>query len=330
MRTENPTAAQVDRVVRNIWERHTGQRITLNRADEFLRGWVASLKVKDGTRERYEQIVEEFLTMLGERAAFDMKAIEPAHVQAFVDRDGKLGRSGTTIVLNAKILRSAFNHAMRAGVIEKNPAGAVQLPLVINEERQPFTEGEIASLIAATKGTDWQTAILLSSEAGLRLGDAVKLQWEAVDFANGVITFIPQKTSRKGKEVKVPLSTRLHKHLDALASKAEAQTSPYVCPTLASREIGGRRGLSFEFAGIMERANVASGARKAQDKRSRQFSPKTFHSLRHAFVSRLANAGVAEDVRASLVGHADPKETERYTHLEMETRRKAVNAGRAE
>jgi len=327
LRTDNPTAAQLDRVVRSIWERHTGKKVSLNRADEFFRSWIADMKRKPGTIERYKQITEEFLKTLGERAAFDLKAIEPSHVQAFVNRDVKLGRSGTTVVLNAKILRAAFNAAIRAGFLETNPAGAVHLPDAIAEEREPFTPAEVETLLAATKKSDWHTAIMLAAFAGLRLGDAVNLKWESVDLAAGVIKFVPEKTSRKGKELKMPISGRLQKHLEALASTAGAQRQPFLCPRLAGKEIGGRAGLSAEFVALMDKANVGAESVNAKDGRTRKFSRKTFHSLRHAFVSRMANAGVSEDVRASLAGHADPKETARYSHLEMETRRAAVNAG---
>jgi integrase len=148
-----------------------------------------------------------------------------------------------------------------------------------------------------------------------------------VDLAAGIIRFVPEKTSRKGKELKMPIADRLLKHLDRLASNDSAQTSPFLCPSLAGKEIGGRAGLSAEFIALMGKANVGVETVKAKDGRARKFSRKTFHSLRHAFVSRMANAGVSEDVRASLAGHADPKETARYSHLEMETRRRAVNAG---
>lgn len=327
LRTDNTTAAQLDKVVRSMWQRYTGKRISLNRADEFLRSWVANMKRKPGTIERYKQIAEEFLTMLGERAAFDLKAIEPSHVQAFVNRDIKLGRSGTTVVLNAKILRAAFNAAIRAGYIESNPAGGVHLPDAIAEEREPFTPGEVETLLTASKGTEWATAIMLAAFAGMRLGDAANLKWEAIDLLGGVITFVPEKTSRKGKELKMPMSDRLAAYLEKLAGQTKTQASKFLCPTLAGREIGGRAGLSAEFITLMGQANVGADVITAKDGRTRKFSRKTFHSLRHAFVSRLANAGVAEDVRASLVGHADPKETARYSHLEMETRRIAVNVG---
>jgi len=51
---------------------------------------------------------------------------------------------------------------------------------------------------------------------------------------------------------------------------------------------------------------------------------KSFHSLRHFFVSGMANAGVAADVRRKLAGHADEEQTARYSHLELKTLRKAV------
>ena len=197
--------------------------------------------------------------------------------------------------MNAKILRAAFNAAIRAGLLETNPAGSLQLPDAISEERAPFTPGEIETLLKATKGSDWQTATMLAAFAGLRLGDAVSLKWDNVDLAAGTIKFVPQKTSRKGKELTIPISDRLLAHLDKLAGTAAAQKSPFVCPKLAGCEIGGRAGLSAEFIEVMGKAHVGSDSITAKDGRSRKFSRKTFHSLRHAFVSRLANAGVAED-----------------------------------
>lgn len=325
--TDNTTAAQLDKVVRGMWQRLTGKRIALNRTDEFLRGWVANMARKPGTVERYKQIVEEFITHLGPRAAFDLKAVEPAQVQSFVAKDVAMGRSGTTVVLNAKILRAVFNAAVRGGFMESNPAGALQLPDAISEEREPFTAGEVETILQATKGTDWHTAIMLGAFAALRIGDAANLTWESVDLAKGELKFIPQKTSRKGKTLIVPIHKRLLKHLEHLAGTDAAQTSKFVCPNLAGREIGGRAGLSAEFVAIMAKANVESVSRKARDGRTRKFSSKTFHSLRHSFISRLANAGIAVDVRAALAGHANPRETDRYSHLGMDLRRKAVNSG---
>ena len=329
MRTENPTAAQVDRVVRDLWERHTGKRIALNRTDEFFRAWVANKKLKPKSLVRYNQVIDEFLVQLGERAAFDLKSVEPSHVQTWVNANEAKGRSGRTIELNVKIVGSVFNAAVRAGLVVSNPAATVQLPHTISEEREPFTIGEVQTLLDHAKG-DWKTAIMLAAYAGLRLGDATRLKWENVDLASGMLHFVPEKTSRKGKRLDVPMHKELAAYLDILAGTDKAQGSPLVCPALSSREISGRKGLSAEFATLMAGAHVAGNAVTPRDGRTRKFSTKTFHSLRHFNVSSLANSGVAEDVRAALVGHADPKETKRYSHLSESTLRKAINkVGRA-
>jgi integrase len=48
------------------------------------------------------------------------------------------------------------------------------------------------------------------------------------------------------------------------------------------------------------------------------------YSLRHRFVSELANANVPADVRRQISGHNDEKIHERYTHLDVDTKRRAL------
>ena len=55
-----------------------------------------------------------------------------------------------------------------------------------------------------------------------------------------------------------------------------------------------------------------------QGKGTRNFTRRTFHSLRHSFNSALANAGVAEEVRMKLTGHSSKDMNSRYTHLQVE------------
>ncbi len=256
--------------------------------------------------------------------SYDLRSIESSHVQAYVGLNEQKGRSGRTTELNVKIVGAIFNAAMRSGLVATNPAAAIQLPHTISEEREPFTSGEVQTLLSHAEG-EWKTAIMFGAFAGLRLGDATRRRWDEIDLSAGVLKFVPEKTSRKGKVLTVPLSKTLWKYVEALAGTDAAQASPLLCPTLAKRPVSGRSGLSLEFTALMEAANVASNAVTARDGRTRKFSSKTFHSLRHFNVSSLANSGVAEDVRALLVGHADPKETKRYSHLNMATLRKAVN-----
>ena len=63
-----------------------------------------------------------------------------------------------------------------------------------------------------------------------------------------------------------------------------------------------------------------------QGKGKRKFSARTFHSLRHSFNSVMANAGVSDEIRMKLTGHASKKMNERYTHMQLATLENAVKA----
>jgi len=323
---DSTTGAQVDKVVRQIWEQYSGQRLEITPISEFFAKWLQRMKDTRAanTAIRYAKPVDDFLKFIGKRVSNDIRSITSADVQAFADAEAAAGKSSKTCSVNAKILRAAFNAALRAGAIEKNPAGMIDLAEVVSEERDVFTNGEFEALLAASKGTDWCTAILLSRLAGLRITDATNLTWDAVDFSEDVLRFIEQKKARKKKELVVPMHPRLRKHLDKLASTDGAQLSKFLCPSLAGRSVGARSGLSSEFiARIMGGAGIDTN-RTEKKTGGHRVARKSFHSLRHTFISDLANAGVAADVRRKLAGHADEKQTERYTHLELNTLRKAV------
>ena len=51
---------------------------------------------------------------------------------------------------------------------------------------------------------------------------------------------------------------------------------------------------------------------------------KSFHSLRHTFVSRLAEKGISPLVIQSMSGHTTMAMTERYSHIGLEAKRKAL------
>ena len=56
----------------------------------------------------------------------------------------------------------------------------------------------------------------------------------------------------------------------------------------------------------------------------RQQSPLTFHSLRHTAVSLLKNAGVSDVIAMDIIGHKSEAVSRRYTHIESDTKRKAL------
>ena len=77
----------------------------------------------------------------------------------------------------------------------------------------------------------------------------------------------------------------------------------------------------------MKRAGIDDGlARKKDGKFGRNVSRLSFHSLRHSFNSAMANADVPLEIRQKLTGHASKDMNKHYTHLELETVRRAVQS----
>jgi integrase len=114
----------------------------------------------------------------------------------------------------------------------------------------------------------------------------------------------------------------LEQHLLSLPSSDRADD--FLCPTLAGKTTGGNRGLSFTFKRIMEKAGIIEEQEQKKVGEGRRFASLGFHSLRHTFVSELANSDVPAEVRQKISGHKSNRVHERYTHIETETKRKAM------
>jgi integrase len=160
--------------------------------------------------------------------------------------------------------------------------------------------------------------IQLSFYAGLRLGDAVRLDWQAVDFSKGLITFKAQKTKRMES---LPIHPKLRRHLEKIAG----DTGGAISPTLARQSIAGRSGLSRQFLNIVNEAGLGAPEGEKLEGNRRRFTSKTFHSLRHGFVSAMANEGVSKELRMKLAGHTSEDVATGYTHHELQRLQDAVN-----
>jgi integrase len=287
---------------------------------DFFKNWLAGKEVGAArdTFLRYRTTVDLFLAGLGKRSSLSLSAIRAKDIETF--RDSRLKEVGaTTVTDDLKIIRTAFNRARRQGIIHTNPCEAVDFPKAEAQVREPFTVQEVGLLVQEAPA-EWKTVILLGFYAGLRLGDAVRLDWRSVDFEKGMLTFKAQKT---GKQESLPIHPTLAAHLGEIAG----DTGGKVSPALAKLGISGRSGLSRQFLEIVREAGLDAGMEeeKREGKR-RRFTAKTFHSLRHGFVSSMANAGVSKELRMKLAGHTTEAVASGYTHHETRILRQAVES----
>lgn len=278
--------------------------------------------VKPATFSLYRGALDSFLVWLGERADHRVEAISTQDVRRWRDELRDEGRTGKTVGQYQKAVSSAFRAAVAEGVLLRNPADGLEyLPKEDSTKREPFTVEELTALIEHAD-TEWRLAIRVGYYTGLRLRDVANLKWADVDLTGDqVIRIEPMKQARK-KETKKRLEIPLHPALISSFTEypsSDDSTAP-VFPNLAGRETGGTRGLSWQFTQLMEKARVDPGVKRTrkEGEAGRKVSAKGFHSLRHTFVSALANTGVSQELRQELSGHDDADSHRIYTHHDRE------------
>ena len=311
--------SQFQQVVNQVAKDVIGQSLPSKSIEVYLQEWLEGAQRRNAatTVERYRHVVNGFLKSLGPAAKQSVRGVSPIHVERFLNGRLDQGVAPKTAAIDLKILSVAFRRAEKFGDLDRNPVPAVGIPKIVSSEREPFTLPEVEKLVAATGDLDWQTAILLGAYTGARLGDCVAMTWDHVDAESGFLRYSQKKT---GKMVAVPIHRRLVSHLHHLS---EQHVLGYLCPSLASKTPGGKRGLSEVFKRIVKRAGIDPMI--VQGKGKQKFTKRTFHSLRHGFISALANSGVSEEVRMKLTGHASSDIHKKYTHLSTEPLQQAID-----
>ena len=301
---------------------------------DYTKEWLASkaTTASAGTLTRYTGIVDGFTKFMGaDRTKGGIETITAGDVKAFRDFQLREGKSESTANLALKMLRGLFNDARREGLIQTNPAEGVKTLGAEREARDVFTHEQLTNVLKAAP-QEWQTAILLAYYGGLRLGDSVSLAWENVSFERKEIRYFPKKTAGANRhpdwkkhapgQLEIPMMPELEAHLLSVPSSDNPAT--HLCPKLAAKGTGGKSGLSMTFQRIMGKAKIEVDRGIEKTGKGRQFKTLGFHSLRHTFVSELANADVPADVRRQISGHDDEQIHERYTHLDLDSKRRAL------
>lgn len=144
---------------------------------------------------------------------------------------GNVTSKGMPITANRvlALVSSVFGWAVRAGLIEANPAHGIRK----NSERQfardrflqPHEMPAFFKAVAADESDVMRDYVLLSLLTGQRQANILRMKWSEIDFDNKVWR-IPRTSTKTGREYVVPL---IQQALDILdARKQQGSPSAYV------------------------------------------------------------------------------------------------------
>lgn len=294
----------------------------------YAKKWIAARRghLATGTISGYETHLKAIATYEINRIRLDVMTKE--HVDSWVTDqvDDEVGRP--TINARLKVLRMVLKYA----VVNRVPGaldashGVAFLPTDAAPDRWLSWE-EDARLLAACRTPEEVGMVLAGLDAGLRWEEAHALDVDCRDpFGNLTVRQVVERDTRtirrypKSKKPRVvPMTDRLAVALDVLIEKARAEGRDLLVSVVTETE--NEDGTTTRTERPVDYWNNRRDvwrpichAAKVNLRIAGEFKRLRFHDLRHTFGTRLAQAGVPSREIMELMGHADEKTTQRYTH----------------
>lgn len=231
-----------------------------------------------------------------------------------------------TILSFRDVLDTAFQQAAKGGYLRSNPLAKLARTDPVCEERLPFTNDEIESILTAMDrwgeiGAQWRTALLLGVYTGLRMEDLFTLKRHNVNLDKGRLELQPGKNKKHGFDHQPALHPDLHARLKRVMA-ALPEGEEYLLPDLAKRDSPSR---NSSFKRLLELAEVEQKV-VVREQGKRRFYPRTFHSLRHTVNQWLIESGVDREARKALLGHFGDDAHDAYVHEKHLLSRRAVRS----
>ena len=262
----------------------------------------------------------------GAEAVTEMRQVTPEVARAFCDTI-RAAKSATTfnkyVAFLARVWRNVGANSGLDARITENPFDGIDTEEQREHVREPITESQFREILKHVSG-EMKTLFLLGYEAGMRMGDAACLDWRDVDLDARRIVYTPRKTeSKAGTMATPPIPARL---FAALSRTPPADREGYVLPGIADRYLNGRqRRLVEEVQGILAESGIETKGETADgEARARCAVDYGFHSLRHGYISNLANGGTPLDLARKFAGHVSEEMSARYFHVNDESNARAI------
>lgn len=281
--------------------------------EAFLTAYLASRQGDLGprTHERYAVQIRHAIAALGD---VPLRRLQPHQLAALY---ASLQLSPTSIAHLHRVLRSAFDQALRWNLIARNPAAAVKPPRTRRRDMTVLTPAETRQLLEAVQGDELEALYVLAVTSGLRQGELLALRWRDVDLEAGWLDVnatmsrgqrLPPKTATSRRRVKVGrlaiAALRAHRLRMAerlLPYRARTEGDVLVFLTPLAEPWNGSHITERSFKPLLRRA----GLREIR-----------FHDLRHACASLLLSQGIRVDLVSQMLGHSSPATTLAiYAHL---------------
>lgn len=227
------------------------------------------------------------------------------------------GVTGKTYNSHRAFLLMLFRILADKSRMVSNPWASIVRMKYKPQGRRALTLDELKKVCSTAEG-ELRTLLALGLYLGARLGDACCMEWGNVDMKKRVVTYTQRKT---GKSLTIPLHPVLHAILNEIPIN---RRHTYVLPGMAKLYL--EKSPHYVTNTVQAHFIKCGLVTTREGKGVRRVVSTGFHSLRHAAVSLLRDAGAPLSVTMAIVGHSSIAMHDAYTHAGEAAIKQAVAA----
>lgn len=341
-KTRREAEAHLARLLDQI---HGGGTIpsTKLRVGEYLTEWLrdhAEIKnLSPATRRNYADTFRVHLRpALGH---VPLARLSPQDVNRYLGEKLRAGLSPTSVQYHFGLLHEALSHAVRKGLIGRNPCDMVDRPRRAEVELRVLDEEETRVFLAEARrvAPDLYRLFLAAVLTGMRQGELLGLRWRDMDLTLGTAsvqqTFYRLGAQQVWKQPKTATGRRTVALPDVLVEELRAlreeqgalrrefgsgyQDHGLVFCQPDGRPLHGRNITKRVLRRVLELRGLRKTLRAqgvAEENLPKPLPTITFHGLRHSHATHLLRQGVSAKIVAERLGHSTPAFTlARYSHV---------------
>jgi integrase len=288
----------------------------------YLTTWLQGrvrLSVRPSTYQSYElNVTGRLIPHLGSVRLDQLRA---HHIEKCYAALAEQGLSPRSVEQAHQVLKIAMRHAVRTGLIVRPPTENAAVPRTERKEMMTLDEEQIQTLLDTTADDRLHALWALLVTTGLRVGEALGLEWKSIE-KGGKSIYIRQALQRQkgaGLVIVEPKTNRSRRRVNLSAGTWDALAHHQTRQKFErdrAKELWTDRGLVFttETGGPLDPGSVNDALKKALQKGD--LPALRVHDLRHTAASYLLVQGVHPKVVQEMLGHSTITLTlDTYSHV---------------
>jgi integrase len=187
---------------------------------QYFDFWLNSVResVRPRAYESYDLNARRLKPLIGKAK---LSALSPAAIETAYAKLLQQGLARRTVSQAHSVLHNALEKAVEWGLIGRNPSEYASVPRPERNEMKTLSEEQVRRLFVATRDDEFYALWVVLASTGLRLGEALGLQWDDIDFVHerlfvrralqrqksvGLV-FVEPKTKKSRRTVYFPAGT---------------------------------------------------------------------------------------------------------------------------